>query len=306
MFGGFPSAHSIQQRGCWIFHFPRFSLSLRHPLAFCFFLLRLVPLPPTTLSHPVLSRLTKTVRWGSTLLALSLSLSLFPVPVSLPFLLLSLSHPSPSLSRWLFLSSGYTGGRTEDVDGLGLASAGRALNNVRTQRGGNTGVRGVPTGMKWNAVEWWNTAEHAPAFLLSPPYPSIGFFSFPSSPFSIRLFLSSSLFSWSLSRTGSLCYSFSLASYVRNEPQLIHHNRFTCMSAGNFHRVFLLSLSLSLSLAVVNVAFDAFRCPILSIAKHPGFRNASWRIAFATIHVEQVSVCFVAGSFVSRAKSVFR
>ena len=206
-------------------------------------------------------------------LSLSLSLSLFPVPVSLPFLLLSLSHPSPSLSRWLFLSSGYTGGRTEDVDGLGLASAGRALNNVRTQRGGNTGVRGVPTGMKWNAVEWWNTAEHAPAFLLSPPYPSIGFFSFPSSPFSIRLFLSSSLFSWSLSRTGSLCYSFSLASYVRNEPQLIHHNRFTCMSAGNFHRVFLLSLSLSL--AFVNVAFDAFRCPILSIAKHPGFRNAS-------------------------------
>ena len=137
------------------------------------------------------------------------------------------------------------------MDGLGLASAGRALNNVRTQRGGNTGVRGVPTGMKWNAVEWWNTAEHAPAFLLSPPYPSIGFFSFPSSPFSIRLFLSSSLFSWSLSRTGSLCYSFSLASYVRNEPQLIHHNRFTCMSAGNFHRVFLLSLSLSLSLSLL-------------------------------------------------------
>lgn len=27
--------------------------------------------------------------------------------------------------------------KTEDVDGLGLASAGRALNNVRTQRGGN-------------------------------------------------------------------------------------------------------------------------------------------------------------------------
>lgn len=60
-------------------------------------------------------------------------------------------------------------------------------------------MRGVvPTGMKWNAVEWWNTAVHAPAFLLSPlppslfdsslfPLPLLSFFLFfPPSP--LRLF----------------------------------------------------------------------------------------------------------------------
>lgn len=41
-------------------------------------------------------------------------------------------------------------GITEDVDGLGLASAGRALNNVRTQKGEEIGRHSVPTGMEWN------------------------------------------------------------------------------------------------------------------------------------------------------------
>lgn len=43
-------------------------------------------------------------------------------------------------------------------------------------------MRGVPTGMKWNAVEWWNTAVHAPAFLLSSPL-LVPFFSFSFSFF---------------------------------------------------------------------------------------------------------------------------
>lgn len=51
-------------------------------------------------------------------------------------------------------------------------------------------MRGVATGMKWNAVEWWNTAVHAPAFLLSSPLLA-PFFSFS---FSFLLFFFSSPF----------------------------------------------------------------------------------------------------------------
>lgn len=108
-------------------------------------------------------------------------------------------------------------------------------------------MRGVATGMKWNAVEWWNTAVHAPAFLLSSPLLA-PFFSFS---FSFLLFFFSSPFNGGraeergrgrapfrgrfspLSSSLALC-RFPLASYVRNEPQLIHHNRFTCMSARTF------------------------------------------------------------------------
>ena len=67
---------------------------------------------------------------------------------------------------------------------------------------------------------------------------------------------------FAVSRTaGSLRYSFPLASYVRNEPQLIHHNRFTCMSAGNFHRVLPLSLSLFLSVCFSLSLTSLLRCP---------------------------------------------
>lgn len=107
-------------------------------------------------------------------------------------------------------------------------------------------MRGVPTGMKWNAVEWWNTAVHAPAFLLSSPL-LVPFFSFSFSFFLPLLLLLfppfnrapeqsraplSRPFLAPVDRVPSC--RFPLASYVRNEPQLIHHNRFTCISAGTF------------------------------------------------------------------------
>lgn len=108
-------------------------------------------------------------------------------------------------------------------------------------------MRGVATGMKWNAVEWWNTAVHAPAFLLSSPLLA-PFFSFSFSFLFFSSFFPLPLTEGERRREGeppfrgrfsplfsslALC-RFPLASYVRNEPQLIHHNRFTCMSARTF------------------------------------------------------------------------
>lgn len=107
-------------------------------------------------------------------------------------------------------------------------------------------MRGVPTGMKWNAVEWWNTAVHAPAFLLSSPL-LVPFFSFSFSFFLPLLLLLFPPFNRAAEQSRAPLSRpflapvdrvpscrFPLASYVRNEPQLIHHNRFTCISAGTF------------------------------------------------------------------------
>lgn len=120
-------------------------------------------------------------------------------------------------------------------------------------------MRGVvPTGMKWNAVEWWNTAVHAPAFLLSPlppslfdsPPPLLSFFLFfPPSP--LPLFNGAPHFS-----PFSVSPPFSLASYVRNEPQLIHHNRFTCTSAAA-------TFTCLLPLSPMSLAFGPIRSSLL-------------------------------------------
>lgn len=104
----------------------------------------------------------------------------------------------------------------------------------------------MPTGMKWNAVEWWNTAVHAPAFLLSSPL-LVPFFSFSFSFFLPLLLLLFPPFNRAAEQSRAPLSRpflapvdrvpscrFPLASYVRNEPQLIHHNRFTCISAGTF------------------------------------------------------------------------
>ena len=139
-------------------------------------------------------------------------------------------------------------------------------------------------------VEYCGTRAGIPLVFL--PRPAGFFFSLRLSPFSIPslpFFLSASVpllppsfpvfftpFAVSRTAAGSLRYSFSLASYVRNEPQLIHHNRFTCMSAGNFHRV-LLSLSLPYFLSFVNVA-SMSRCCRFPVAKHPDLRGASRRV----------------------------
>lgn len=131
-------------------------------------------------------------------------------------------------------------------------------------------MRGVPTGMKWNAVEWWNTAVHAPAFLLSSPL-LLPFFSFSFFLFFLFFFFPLLFFS-PFNRAGEQSppfrgrfspLSFPLASYVRNEPQLIHHNRFTCMSAGTF-TLPPLSPSLSPSLVTTDVPLSLAFGPIRS------------------------------------------
>lgn len=122
------------------------------------------------------------------------------------------------------------------MDGLGLASAGRALNNVRTQRGGNTGCAAYlqeRSGAQAGMVEYCETRAQR-----VPPPPSLS---------SFRALFSRRLSSFPLfhphplplplpRRLASFSHCSSLpphvpAPYVRNEPRVIHHNRFTCTSA---------------------------------------------------------------------------
>lgn len=127
MFGGFPLPSPSPPVPAEFSIFPD-SLTFPSPIPSVSSLLDF----PSSTSLPS-SRLTKTAE--DPLLSVFLFLSLFdpypllPLSVSqrlIPFRTVSLPSSGGSSS----LQEG--GRRTEDVDGLGLASAGRALNNVRT------------------------------------------------------------------------------------------------------------------------------------------------------------------------------
>lgn len=115
------------------------------------------------------------------------------------------------------------------------------------------------------------TRRHSSCLPSSPPYsilpspPSLlsFFLFFPPSP--LPLFNGAPHFS-----PFSVSPPFSLASYVRNEPQLIHHNRFTCTSAAA-------TFTCLLPLSPMSLAFGPIRSSLLGSVGNIGcFHTAVW------------------------------